>query len=67
MVLAVNEFQAFINIKLLAIGGHDLTVGQVLFVPLAVLIGYLLLGWLVLITTSQMQRRNIRIKGVGDK
>ena len=59
MVLSVKEFQEFISIKILSVGGQDLTVGQLLVIPVAVLLGYLLLSWLVHFVTGQMHRRKM--------
>lgn len=55
----MEDIQQFIDIKLLSIGGFDLTVGQLVLIPLVVLCGYLLLGWFVRSTTAQMQRREM--------
>lgn len=59
MVLAVNEILQFINTKVLSIAGHDLTIGQLLIIPIAVLFGYLLLKWLVHLVTNQMKQRKM--------
>ena len=55
----LKDIQQFIETKLISIGGYDITVGQTLFVPTVALCGYLLLGWLVRSTTTQMQRRGM--------
>ncbi len=53
------DIQQLIDIKLLTIGGYDMTIGQLVLIPLVILCGYLLLSWLVRSTTTQMQRREI--------
>lgn len=57
MVLVVTNIQEFIDTKLLSIGGYDVTVGQLVLIPLVILCGYLLLGWVVRNITAQMQQR----------
>lgn len=50
------EIRQFVDFTLVSVGGHEITVGQLIFIPAVFLCGYLLLGWLVRITTAQMQR-----------
>lgn len=53
------DIQQFIDMTLVTVGGYDITVGQLIFIPAVFLCGYLLLGWFVRITTAQMQRSEI--------
>jgi small-conductance mechanosensitive channel len=53
------DIQQFVDIKLLSIGGYDLTVGQLVLIPLLILCSFLLLGWFVRSTTAQMKRREM--------
>lgn len=59
MVLAVDEFQQFLDARLFALGGQEVTAGQLLFIPLVIFLGYLLLRWVVHLITAQMNHRNI--------
>ena len=59
MVLNMIDIQQFVDIKLLSIGGYDLTVGQLVLIPLLILCSFLLLGWFVRSTTAQMKRREM--------
>ncbi|MEH6557927.1 MAG: mechanosensitive ion channel domain-containing protein [Oceanicoccus sp.] len=55
----MKDIQQFVDIKLLSIGGYDLTVGQLVLIPLLILCSFLLLGWFVRSTTAQMKRREM--------
>jgi small-conductance mechanosensitive channel len=46
-------------IKAFTLGGYDITVGQLVFIPLVVVCGYLLLSWLVRRTTTEMRSRGM--------
>ena len=53
------DIQKIIDFTLVSVGGYDITVGQLMFIPTVLLGGYILLGWLVRITTAQMQRKEM--------
>ncbi|CAH0991753.1 hypothetical protein SIN8267_01867 [Sinobacterium norvegicum] len=53
------DIRQFVDFTLVSVGGYDITVGQLIFIPVVFLCGYLLLGWLVRITTAQMQRNEM--------
>ena len=53
------DIQKTSAIKAFTLGGYDVTVGQLVFIPLVILCGYLLLNWLVRRTTAEMHRRGI--------
>jgi small-conductance mechanosensitive channel len=53
------NIKQFADIKFIILGGYDVTVGQLVFIPLVITCGYLLLSWLVRSTTAQMRRRGM--------
>lgn len=53
------DIQKFSAIKAFTLGGYDVTVGQLVFIPLIIICGYLLLGWLVRRTTAEMRSRGM--------
>jgi small-conductance mechanosensitive channel len=53
------NIKQFADIKFVTLGGYDVTVGQLVFIPLVITCGYLLLSWLVRSTTTQMRRRGM--------
>jgi small-conductance mechanosensitive channel len=53
------DIQKLSAIKAFTLGGYDVTVGQLVFIPLVIICGYLLLSWLVRRTTAQMSRRGM--------
>lgn len=55
----MEKIQTFIDIELFSIGEHSITVGQLILIPLIILCGFLLLGWVVRSTTKHMHRRNM--------
>ena len=57
--MSMAEIQAFLDVRLLTISSYDITVGQVILVPVVALFGYALIGWLVSVSVSAMQRREV--------
>ncbi len=55
----MSEFLELINMRIITLGGYEVTVGQVVLIPLVILMGYLLLGWLVNRAASAMAARNV--------
>ena len=55
----LKDVQQFADTTLMAVGGYEITAGQIVFIPAVLLLGYLMLGWFVRSTTAQMQRRQI--------
>ena len=55
------DIQKFSAIKAFTLGGYDVTVGQLVFIPLVITCGYLLLNWLVRRITKQMHRRSMDV------
>lgn len=55
----LKDVQQFADTTLMAVGDYEITVGQIIFIPTVLLLGYLMLGWFVRSTTAQMQRRQI--------
>jgi small-conductance mechanosensitive channel len=53
------DIQKLSAIKAFTLGGYDVTVGQLVFIPLVVVCGYLLLSWLVRRTTTEMRSRGM--------
>jgi small-conductance mechanosensitive channel len=53
------DIQKLSAIKAFTLGGYDITVGQLVFIPLVVVCGYLLLSWLVRRTTTEMRSRGM--------
>ncbi len=53
----MEELRLFLESHLITIGGYDISVAQVVLVPLVILFGFLLLGWLVRLTASAMLKR----------
>tara|TARA_B110000902_G_C14186895_1_gene542673 strand:+ start:421 stop:1281 length:861 start_codon:yes stop_codon:yes gene_type:complete len=53
------DIQKLSAIKAFTLGGYDVTVGQLAFIPLVVVCGYLLLSWLVRCTTTEMRSRGM--------
>jgi small-conductance mechanosensitive channel len=53
------DIQKLSAIKAFTLGGYDVTVGQLVFIPLVVVCGYLLLSWLVRLTTTEMRSRGM--------
>ena len=53
----MDDFRKVIDYKLLEILGYDLTLGQLLIIPLVILLGYLILRWLVRSIVSAMTKR----------
>jgi small-conductance mechanosensitive channel len=53
------DIQKLSAIKAFTLGGYDVTVGQLVFIPLVVICGYLLLSWLVRRTTTEMRNRGM--------
>jgi len=57
----MTDIQKFSAIKAFTLGGYDVTVGQLVFIPLVITCGYLLLNWLVRRITKQMHRRSMDV------
>lgn len=55
----LNSIQRYVDMSLISIGGYEIALGQLIFIPAVVLCGYLLLGWFVRSTTAQMKRRQM--------
>ena len=55
------DLQKFSAIKAFTLGGYDVTVGQLVFIPLVIICGYLLLNWLVRRITKQMHHRGMDV------
>jgi small-conductance mechanosensitive channel len=53
------DIQKLSAIKAFTLGGYDVTVGQLVFIPLVVVCGYLLLSWLVRRITAEMRSRGM--------
>ncbi|MGK0441745.1 MAG: small-conductance mechanosensitive channel [Pseudohongiellaceae bacterium] len=53
------DIQKFSVVKVFTLGGYDITAGQLIFIPLVIICGYLLLNWLVRRSTNEMRRRDI--------
>ncbi|MFQ3322216.1 MAG: small-conductance mechanosensitive channel [Pseudomonadales bacterium] len=53
------DIQKLSAIKTFTLGGYDVTVGQLVFIPLVIICGYLLLSWLVRRTTTEMRNRGM--------
>jgi small-conductance mechanosensitive channel len=53
------DIQKYSAIKAFTLGGYDVTVGQLVFIPLVIICGYLLLNWLVRRTTTEMRNRGM--------
>jgi small-conductance mechanosensitive channel len=53
------DIQKLSAIKAFTLGGYDVTVGQLAFIPLVVVCVYLLLSWLVRCTTTEMRSRGM--------
>ena len=58
------DIQKFSAIKAFTLGGYDVTVGQLVFIPLVIICGYLLLKLLVRRITTQMHRRGMDVNVV---
>jgi small-conductance mechanosensitive channel len=57
----MTDIQKFSAIKAFTLGGYDVTVGQLVFIPLVITCGYLVLNWLVRRITKQMHRRSMDV------
>jgi len=55
----MNDIRIFLETILITISGHEITVAQVLIIPLVILIGYLFLGWLIRFTVNTMLARGV--------
>jgi small-conductance mechanosensitive channel len=55
----MNEIRTFLETILIVIAGHEITVAQVLIIPLVILTGYLILGWLIRFTVNAMLARGV--------
>jgi small-conductance mechanosensitive channel len=53
------DIQKLSVIKAFTLGGYDVTVGKLVFIPLVIIFGYLLLSWLVRRTTTVMRSRGM--------
>ncbi|MFT7558681.1 MAG: small-conductance mechanosensitive channel [Flavobacteriales bacterium] len=53
------DIQKFSAIKAFTLGGYDVTVGQLVFIPLVIICGYMLLNWLVRRTSTVMRARGM--------
>ena len=55
----MNEIRTILETILIVISGHEITVAQVLIIPLVILTGYLILGWLIRFTVNNMLARGV--------
>lgn len=55
----IAELQTFLDNRLLTIASYDITVGQVILLPVVALLGYALVGFIVSLAVSAMQRRAV--------
>jgi small-conductance mechanosensitive channel len=55
----MNEIRTFLETILIVISGHEITVAQILIIPLVLLTGYLILGWLIRFTVNTMLARGV--------
>lgn len=55
----MDAIQAFLNNTLITISGYNITVAQVLAVPLMLIVGYLLVRWLITAVTDAMRRKGV--------
>jgi small-conductance mechanosensitive channel len=55
------DIQKFSAIRIFTLGGYDVTAGQLVFIPLVIICGYLLLNWLVRRITKQMHHRGMDV------
>ena len=55
----MESIQAFLNITLITISDIDVTIAQVLSVPLLLIVGYLLVQWIVTLVTSMLKKRGV--------
>ncbi|MBL6691574.1 MAG: mechanosensitive ion channel [Pseudomonadales bacterium] len=55
----IAELQTFLDNRLLTIASYDITVGQVILVPVVALLGYALIGFIVSLAVRAMQRRAV--------
>ncbi len=55
----MNEIRTFLETILIVIAGHEITVAQVLIIPLVVMVGYLILGWLIRFAVNTMAARGV--------
>lgn len=57
--MTLSDMQIFLDTSLLTIAGFEITVGQVLLVPLVALLGYALVGWIVSASVNAMKKRAV--------
>ncbi len=59
MAVSMSDIQDFLDTRLVTIASHDVTVGQVVLVPVVALVGIALIGWLVSLSVRAMQKRDV--------
>ena len=57
----MNEARAFLETTLIVIAGHDITIAQLLIIPIILLTGFLLLGWLIRFAVRAMHARGFNV------
>lgn len=57
----MNEARAFLETTLIVIAGHDITIAQLLIIPIILLAGFLLLGWLIRFAVRAMHARGFNV------
>jgi small-conductance mechanosensitive channel len=57
MAMTMDDVHAFLETTLVSFGDFNLTVGQLVVIPLFIVIGLLMLGWAVGKTTSTLKKR----------
>ena len=55
----LESFKGYLDIQLLSSEEYQITVAQLLLIPVVICIGYLFVKWMVNITTERMKKRNI--------
>lgn len=55
----MNEIRTLLETTLIVFAGYEVTVAQVLIIPLVILTGYLVLGWAIRFTVNAMTARGV--------